>query len=94
MTNFAKIAAVTAGSFLRADGGFTCLPDGAVVKVEENHQDRFYIPCGDGKHFLDGQSEGDIYIGLYPATEKEFRNYRLAERQRLNGSGYAGKASH
>lgn len=74
---------VKAGDKLQCDGGFTCLGDGEVVTVHHHAGDlpnhdpeylkepiaRLYIPCKDGKHFIDGQigDDGEL-VGLYPVT--------------------------
>lgn len=67
----ATIAAVQAttdnvreGSIVIADGGFTCLEEGArlIVRSEDG---TLFVNCADGRHALDGQlDEGDDYIGL------------------------------
>lgn len=64
MVDFAKIADVDAGTKLRADGGFTCIPRGAVLTVQRNDHGELYVPCRSGQHSLDGQEEGDHYLGL------------------------------
>lgn len=65
MPPFAQIADVHEGTKLIADGGFTCLKAGAAVTVERG-ADGLFVPCADGKHFIDGQlDDGDEYIGLY-----------------------------
>lgn len=62
MSDYARIAEVKAGDTLLADGGFTCMSEG-IVTVEED-DDGLFVRCGEGKHYLDGQAEGDVYIGL------------------------------
>ena len=55
---YATIKNVRAGHWLEVDGGFTCLPRGARVRVlvDANTADLF-VTCMAGKHFLDGQAE-------------------------------------
>lgn len=57
---------------LLADGGFTCLPESAVVKVDEDEHG-FFVPCADGKHYLAGQlnERGDKYVGFLNNTRDE-----------------------
>lgn len=65
---YATHAKVRAGDWLEADGDFTCLNSGDVVQVRESGAGDLFVPCREGRHFLDGQedSEGN-YVGLYPA---------------------------
>lgn len=61
---YAHRDAVKAGTQLRADGGFTCINEGAALVVEEDESGLF-IPCEEGRHYIDGQLDnGDVYIGL------------------------------
>ena len=59
-----RIKDVKLGSLLRADSGFTCMPSGALRTVKEAKNGERYIDCDQGRHFLDGQEEGDEYVGL------------------------------
>ena len=67
---YATVDAVKAGDVLIADGGFTCIDKDAELTVESDPAHGLYVPCRDGKHFIDGQIEHkdgvDFYIGLYP----------------------------
>jgi hypothetical protein len=64
MVNQATILNVQVGTRLIADGGFTCLPNAAEIVVEDEGRGLF-VPCGCGKHYLDGQlDDGDAYIGF------------------------------
>lgn len=67
MREFAKASEVNVGDTLEADGGFTCLCEGDRKPVMKNVDNRLYIECNEGKHFLEGQEENGVYIGLYRA---------------------------
>ena len=64
MTGFAKITDVSAGTALVADGGFTCLRDGEAVTARPDEDGLLYVLCDDGRHYLSGQIDGDVYTGL------------------------------
>lgn len=74
MTRFrhVRIRDVKPGDRLRADGGFTCIPDGAVRTVSRDAAGELFIRCkgpdGEGKcghrHHLEGQRDRGRYIGL------------------------------
>jgi hypothetical protein len=64
MTQFAKITEVSPDTKLIADGGFTCLREGVKVRVFADDQGKLYVPCGHGRHYLDGQAGDGVYIGL------------------------------
>jgi hypothetical protein len=58
-----RLRDVNAGDVLVADNGFTCIHQG-LYEVKED-SGRLYVDCRDGKHFLDGQDDGDgILIGF------------------------------
>ncbi len=65
MRPFAKISDVKAGDKLKTDGGFTCMAEGEVKTIIADEAGRLFIECCDGRHALDGQEEGEIYVGLY-----------------------------
>lgn len=55
-----KLDDLAPGDIVVADGGFTCIRAG-------EHQVRemdglLFVPCDDGKHFLDGQEDDDGYL--------------------------------
>jgi len=64
---YAKVDSIFEGSFVEADGDFTCLAHGEVSKVKQNGEGSLFIPCSEGRHYLSGQRNGNYYIGLYPA---------------------------
>lgn len=64
---FAKIAEVTAGDVLVADDGFTCIAAGTELVVMDKG-DGLFVACDYGRHYLDGQVEGDHYVGLTRAA--------------------------
>lgn len=60
---YARKAEVREGSVLVTDGGFTCMGEGQ-QKTVEKAPDGLFVPCGDGRHYIDGQLEGGHYVGL------------------------------
>ncbi len=58
-----RLESVKVGDVLVADGGFTCLRPGRhEVKGEAGC---LYVVCRSGKHFLDGQDDGNgILVGF------------------------------
>ena len=55
------------GDYIRADGGFTCIPEGAVLQVQGQHQ-LLWVACTHCRHYLDGQiDEAGIIIGFVRA---------------------------
>lgn len=65
---FPRLDEIKAGDRLKADGGFTCLRHGEVVTVTADDDGRNYVPCSDGRHYLDGQQGDDgECVGLYRA---------------------------
>lgn len=75
MTDFASVNEVKEGTVLVADGGFACLHEGDVLTVQKDSELAaanpelpelgLFVPCSDGKHFLDGQlDDGEVYIGF------------------------------
>lgn len=75
MPNWAKESEVKAGTVLIADGGFTCIKEGAELTVQES-ESGLYVLCSGPEdadcnghdqehHYLDGQlDDGEVYIGL------------------------------
>jgi len=53
-----KLSDVKQGDVLIADGGFTCLKEGQRCAVQSDSNGLF-IPCNEGKHYLDGQVSFD-----------------------------------
>lgn len=67
----ATIHNVSAGTKLKADGGFTCLDEGVILTTQSD-EGSLYVPCSCGKHFLDGQlDDGEEYIGFTVVEELE-----------------------
>jgi hypothetical protein len=64
---YAKVVSINEGSFVEADGDFTCLAQGEVSKVHQDNEGHLFIPCSEGRHYLNGQLQENYYIGLYPA---------------------------
>lgn len=61
---------VKLGDKLRADRGFPCIRDGAILEVMQNDLGELYVECDKGKHYLYGQrtAHGDL-LGLTLVTE-------------------------
>ncbi len=63
-----RLEDVRVGTVLVADGSFTCLPPRARRIVQIDDKAGPFIECADGKHFLDGQTDGaDKLVGLKPS---------------------------
>lgn len=65
---YATVDQVVEGSRVECDGGFTCLDEGDVREVLKDNDGGLYIRCSKGEHYLDGQIDGDHYVGLYLVT--------------------------
>ena len=67
---------IKAGDWIKPDGGFDCLREGAVCQVHQDSRREgisgLYVKCDDGRHYLDGQfgDNGEL-IGIYPASAEE-----------------------
>jgi hypothetical protein len=75
--SYARLSELHAGSKVRIDGDFECMPPWSSRIVEndpdksDNDFPRLWIPCKEGRHYLGGQlaSDNDTLIGVYHATE-------------------------
>lgn len=67
-----KLIDIKAGDTLVADGGFTCIAEGAVLEVKDNGDGFLYVPCRRKRHYLDGQTnlEGEV-VGFSRAVTAE-----------------------
>lgn len=70
MKKFAHVSRVKAGTVLVADGGFTCIKEGAKKKVRRDKSGGLYVLCKEGRHYLDGQlgwrpDTIGQYVGFY-----------------------------
>lgn len=67
---YARVDTSKVGDWVETDNGFTCLGDAVRRQVKSSDDDKLYIDCDDGQHFLAGQwtqsVDGDFYVGLYP----------------------------
>lgn len=71
---YAKLSEVKVGDILEADSGFTCLKDGAQLKIKSDGGD-LYVDCSGAedddpeekhKHFIEGQADdGEHLVGFY-----------------------------
>ena len=68
MRPFIKISEVYEGCSIEVDGDFSCCREGEVFLVEED-EDGFFFRCSEGLHYIDGQIEGDYYVGLYKVVQ-------------------------
>jgi len=70
---WAKLSALKEGDKLLADGGFTCIEEGAILTVAKDGRSNLFVPCGlagKDKHYLDGQISDDDHdhlVGFWPA---------------------------
>lgn len=63
---WARLSHLKPGDRLRADGGFTCILEDATPPVKAESDGRLYVPCSDGRHYLDGQADdGEHLVGMY-----------------------------
>ena len=75
-TEPATIENVRPGDILIADGGFTCIQPGARLTVQRcDRLLELYVPCADGKHFIDGQLDED---GRFVGFQKDLRAHRAS----------------
>lgn len=61
-----KTQDLTDGLIVEVDSGFTCMDPGPKVVYEGN--EGFYLECGCGRHYLDGQIDHDDHstlVGVY-----------------------------
>jgi hypothetical protein len=74
---------VKPGTRLFTDDGFTCMRPWEVRIVREDDKERLYVAClcgWDGKHYLEGQVEGNRVVGFYSRFPRWLRK-RLATDQ-------------
>lgn len=73
-----KLTELKPGDHVIADGGFTCIEEGARLEVKSDPEvgvalgpeHQLYVDCAVGQHFLDGQltDDGEL-VGLSRAPE-------------------------
>lgn len=56
---FTRFGDISKGVRLRADGGFNCIVEDSVLAVELDERNELFVPCGAGRHYLDGQLDDD-----------------------------------
>lgn len=89
------VSEVEEGTFLQADGGFPCLPEGKILVVKKDKSGDLYVNCSGSrysKHLLDGQLSDDRtkYVGLRkarPAEIPEHYKEKMAELIEIITSG-------
>lgn len=70
MEPFAHKDDVTEGTILKADGGFTCIEEGALCTVMVGEDHTPYVLCKDGCHYLGGQLDNNNrYVGFYKVSQ-------------------------
>lgn len=59
-----KLKDITSGTIITVDDGFDCMSAGLKIVSEDEHG--LFVPCIDGKHYLEGQEDldGDL-VGIY-----------------------------
>ena len=62
---YVKIRDLKAGDVVQVDGDFTCIEPWEQCTIKADDVGNLYIDCVEGRHYLDGQEEGDYYLGLY-----------------------------
>ena len=62
---WAILSQVKPGDRLFTDDGFTCMRFGEAKIVRRNEEGQLYVPCRDGRHYLDAQLEHGRLIGFY-----------------------------
>ena len=68
---YVKIADVNDGTVLVPDHIMSeCMIPGVPVTVIADDEGDLFIPCKDGNHYLDGQLDGDFYIGFGLSEKK------------------------
>lgn len=65
MPEFAKIGSLHPGDIVKCTG-FDCVRPGPHTVCSSD--DGLYIRCDQGRHYLAGQEDGDVYIGVTRAT--------------------------
>jgi hypothetical protein len=58
-----RVVDVKKGTILYTDAGFTCMPPNARREVHEDEHG-LWIACRRGRHYLDGQIDRNLYVGL------------------------------
>jgi hypothetical protein len=61
---YAKASDLKAGATIQVDSGFTCIDAWALREVIDK-DGALCIICSGGFHYLEGQRDGDHYVGIY-----------------------------
>jgi hypothetical protein len=60
---------VSEGVTIFTDAGFACIDENSVLVVQRDDGGLF-VPCAEGKHYLDGQLDcGTVYVGFFVADD-------------------------
>jgi hypothetical protein len=62
--SFMKRDQAKPGVSVVADDGFTCIKGGTVLVIEQDEEGELFVPCAQGRHYLDGQLNDDEFVGL------------------------------
>lgn len=64
--SWALVSETKVGSVLIPDKGFDCMEE-AIACIVDHDADDLYVPCAEGRHYLDGQlsDDGTEYVGLW-----------------------------
>lgn len=66
-----KLSDVKPGMTLVVDGRFVCLPLGQHVIVEGSYDDRLFVPCVWGRHYLGRQVDREDLVGFTLASDPD-----------------------
>lgn len=61
---YATIRSLRSGDIVQVDGGFNCMPAWSLKRVFKDRKG-LYIKCRHARHYLDGQRDYEVYVGLY-----------------------------
>lgn len=68
---YARHAELREGQRIELDDGFDCVehnPEHPTTRTVLKDEQGLYFVCKSGKHYLAGQVEGDVLIGIYHAV--------------------------
>lgn len=69
---YAKLNNVRAGNYLELDNDFTCMSGTVCVGIDD--EEKLYVPCRSGRHYLDGQlNDAGYLVGMYLVSSDRIR---------------------